>query len=300
MPGAVYGAVTQFGLAAGGAGAPSKKYNFKDCNLVATEKIEDMNGLRGTLSRSVESTRPGVYHVAGTIDLNPTALELADFLPWMLGTNVSGTTYALANLLQTRDVTMDRSNSLFGLSDGKVFTYPNCAIDKWTLKAAEGGIPLDLSLDVVGTTETVGNNGTFPTLTLDTASKPFLFTDLAFTISGTAYSLKDFEATCSWHIDRERFYNSTTLIGTYAMDRSITVKFHCPWAGLEAIYNTGSGGLPMVATFTQGGHVLTMTFASVVFPKMTPVGRGRAEALFPVEGAAMRTGATLELVTVLT
>ena len=297
---AIYGSATQLGIDATSTIGAGKRYNFDECTIGLHESLEDMNGLRGTLERSVEATRPGIQRVGGKITMRPTALELSQLLPWILGTVVSSTTYALSNVVIPKYVKVARDNALYGGTAGKVFGYAGCAVDKAVFRAVQGGIPLSLDMDVIGTTETVGNEGTFDAaLTIDVTTKPWLFTDLALTVNSVALNPKDFELSIDWKIDKERFLNSLTLLAALKTDCDIQLKCHVPFAGAEAVYNAGSGGVSATAVFTNGVDVLTFTMAALTFMREGQQNAGRNETMLPISGKALHSGTTSGLVTTL-
>jgi hypothetical protein len=294
MTAPVYGYQAQLGIDT--ANPVTVRYDFQTENLALDEHFVDTNGLRGTRARSIERIRAGNRYVHGQLHMQPTAVELAGLLPWILYGAPSGSgtvTYPLADAMPTaRYIAVDLGES--------VNTYNGCQVDRCTIRGSQGQ-PMDFMIDVVGIDETVGANGTFPALSLDTTTGPFMFTDLVLSVNSTTYIAKDFELIIDNAIDKERFYNSQTLTAAIAMDRHITLQTHLPAGIAEAVYGVGPGGMPVVATFTGGGtSVLTLTFVKVAFPRKSPTYvAGRNEELLPMMGTAYKSGATLELVTTL-
>ena len=284
-----WGYVGQLGISA--SNPVDARYDFLSENLALSEEFIDTGGIRGTRSHVVERVRAGIRRVAGTITMQPTAVEWAALLPWILGANASGTTYALADALSSRYVTVDRG--------AKVFTYSGCFVDSATIRASQGQ-PVRLTLNIVGSDETVGNAASFPSLTIDTTTNAFMFHDCVISIASVTYSSRDFELTINNHIDRERFFNSQVLsTATQAMDRSISCRFSLPYGDAVAAYNTGSSGVAVTNTFTNGAVSLAFSLVKVCFPRRSPTWPGRAEVMLPLEGMAYRSGSTLELVTTL-
>jgi hypothetical protein len=154
-----WGYVSQLGI--GTTSTVDQRLDYLSESLACQEEFPDTGGLRGTRSHAVERVRAGIRRVAGTITLQPTAVELSYLLPWILGANASGTTYALADALQSRYVSVDRG--------AKVFLYDAVWVDSATFRATQGS-PLSVTLNLVGSDETVNNAGTFPSLTLDTTT----------------------------------------------------------------------------------------------------------------------------------
>lgn len=284
-----WGYVGQLGISA--SNPVDARFDFLNESLACSEEFPDTGGLRGTRSHVVERVRQGIRRVGGGITMQPTAVEWAALLPWIQGANASGTTYALADALQSRYVTVDRG--------AKVFTYSACFVDSATIRASQGQ-PLQLSLNLVGSDETVANSGTFPALTLDTTTNAFMFHDCVISIGGVSYSSRNFEMTINNHVDRERFFNSQVLsTATQAMDRNISVGFSLPYGDATAAYATGASGVAVTATFTNGAVSLAFSLVKVCFPRRSPTWPGRAEVMLPLQGLAYRSSSTLELVTTL-
>lgn len=271
-------------------------FDFQSEQLVCEEEFLDTNGVRGTRSRAVERNRQGNRRIHGPIELQPTTVELSNLLAWCLGGTPSGSptvTYPLGDTLSTRYVTVDRV--------AKVFTYNGVAVDNLTITGSQGQ-PMKFHLDCVGQDETVANAGTFPAgLVLDITTQPFIFTDLVLSVAGTSYNAKEVSIGISNVIDKERFFNSQTLVSAIAHDRHITVSTSLPYGDAVAVYgaSTIAGGVAVVATFTNGTSVLTLTFVKVAFPRHSPHVPGRVEIMLPLTGKALKSGTTLELVTTL-
>lgn len=280
-------------LGKGGIGSASpvtSRFDYRNESLKMREELIDANGVRGTRSRSTERTRPGLRRVAGSISLQPNSLEMAYFLEWVMGGTPSGSpavTYPLADTLPSRFVTFDRV--------AKVFTYAGCKVDVATFRASQGE-PLNLDLQIVGTTETVGNAGTFPALSLDTTTQPFIFSDLALTIgASSSITAKDFELSINNMIDKDRFFTSLDLVSAEALDRAISLKCTLPYGDYTALYNAGGTGVAASATFTNGGSVLTMTMPAVRYMRESPETPGRVEIMLPITGTVLKSGSTAEL-----
>ncbi len=278
----------------------AQRFDFDREQLVCDEEFRDTNGLRGTRSRSQERVRGGLRRIHGPISFIPTTNELALLLPWILGGTPSGSplvTYPLADALSSRYVTVDRSSiSTFG----KVFTYTGCVVSKATFHASQGE-PLSVDLDLVGIDETPANAGTFPVLSLDIATQPMMFYDLALVVNSVTYQCHDFQLVVDNTVETERFFNSQTLTANYAKDRHITLHHELPYGDATAAYNLGVAGVAATATFTEPNatSVLTFTMSNVKYPRHSPRHNGREEIMLPMEGTAYKNSTTLELVTTL-
>lgn len=289
---ATYGFQGQLGIDA--SNPVTLRMDFDSETIALNEEFKDINGLRGTRARAVERLRAGNRHVAGQIRMQPTALELSNLLQWIFGGAPSGSgtvTYPLADALVSRYVTVDRGS--------KVFTYNNVVVNRATIRGTQGE-PLDLTLDVVGFDETLGNSGSFPVLTLDTTTAPFMFTDLALSINSVTVNCPSVEIVIDNAVDTNRFFNTQIATALIATDRHITLNTQLPYGDQSALYATGVGGVAVTATFTGAGtQVLVLTLVKVAFPRKSPTVPGRQEVMLPLQGIAYKSGSTLELVTTL-
>ena len=157
------------------------RYDFISESLVLDENFIDTDGLRGTRSRYIQNLRQGNRHVHGQIKMQPTALELSTLLPTLLqgtSTTVSGLqTIPLQDAVTAGGfwVVVDRIS--------EIFNYSGCQPDKITV-TGRSGEPLELTVDIVGVDEILSASGSFPSLSIDVTTVPFIFTDLV--LSSTA------------------------------------------------------------------------------------------------------------------
>lgn len=275
----------------------TKRFDFQSDTLAMNEEVINANGVRGTTSHSVERIRAGLRRIAGAIVFKPTSQELANLLPWITGGTVTGTTtktYPLADALAEYYVTSDRVM--------KVYTYAGCKPDVTIIRGRRGEA-IEMELQLVGRTETVANAGTFPAITIDTTTYPFVFADLSVSVGGTAGILaREVTITVNRFIDKDRFFaGSNDLTSAETVNREIMVEMVVSYGDHATIYGTGlaTSGLAVVCTFTNGSAVWTMTFAAVIFPRETPPVEGRTEEFLTIRGQAFQVGSTLEMVTTL-
>lgn len=286
----VYGFQAQLGIDT--VSSVTHRFDFQSSTVGLDEEMKDLNGLRGTRSRSGERVVAGVRKVDGQIKVIPTANELALLLPWITGGTPSGSptvTYPLGETVPTRYMVIDKV--------AKVMTNSGCCVDRWTARGSSGEA-LEMDLDIVGQDESVGNSGTFPSLSLDVANAPWMFYEAAISVNSTQYLSKDFTLSVDNALDKERFWNSQTLTAIVATDRHVRCNLMLAAGDAMAVYGLGAAGCPVVVTFTNGGAVLTLSMARVVFPRK-PIQVSRPEIMIPMEGIAYKSGATLELVTTL-
>lgn len=286
---AAIGELTKLGFSALNSASPiTTRIDYQSESLAAREEFLNTNGLRGTRSHDIERVRQGVRRIGGTLNLQPTAVELAGLLQWILGGAPSGTTYPLADTLPFRTVAIDRN--------GGYFEYTGCKVARATFRASQGE-PLNLALDLVGQDEST--SGSFPVLSIDTTTGPFIFTDCVLSVNAVTAAAREFELTIDNRIDADRFFNSQTLTAVNPIDREIMFRTRVPYGDYTTLYNTGVGGVAVAATFTNAATSLAFSMAKVPLPRQSPTVPGREEVMLDLAGRAYRSGATLELVTVL-
>lgn len=279
-------------LAKMGMGATSpvtQAIEFLNENLQKRGQIIETAGIRGTRSHPKERTREGTYTVDGQITLNPCPDELDFLLPYIVGGSESADDFPLAETLPEMYVTVDRI--------AKVFTYAGCKVNRATFRGREGQL-LELSLELMGKTETEGNSGTFPALTLTTAA-PYIFHDAVMTIEATAYSIFDWELTIDNKLNGQRFTNSQSRTDIPAMDREVMVTVTVPYTSTEAALHDKSShktGVAATCVFTNGGKSLTFTTPALQKAAESPTVPGRDQEIkLRLQFTARSSSGTAEL-----
>lgn len=274
------------------------RYDFHPSSIIGRkDEFINANGLRGVLDDSIERSLPGIYRVNGQFKMFPTPTELTTLLPIVFGTAVATITYALAEAGTGYTIVVDRGDG----TNGKVHTYAasKCGRSRWYASGPNSALGVDT--DWFGTTESEGNAGTFSSTSIDVATKPWVFTQLALTVDGTTVTPASFEFTVDQNMDSDRFFNSQTLsTGANWTDRKISLQIMLPYGDFPAIYTSSmlNTGVPVVATFTNGVYILTFTFVKVAFPKSAPeIDSVSGELMLPLRGMAMKSSTTLPLVT---
>lgn len=265
------------------------RFDFQSEDVVCNEGFIDTDGMRGTRARDISRQRQGNRRIGGPLRFQPTTQELAYLLPWCFGGTPVGSSYPLADSVQTRYVVVDRV--------AQRWTYNGCVVDKVTFHGRQAQ-PLEVTIDVIGIDEAVSGTA-FPTLTLDTTTPPLIFTDLVLVMNSTTSLCREFTLVIDNDIDKERFFNSQVLTSGYPKDRHVTITHPLPYGDNTAQYNTGVAGVAVTATFTDGGHILTFSMPAVTYPRHSPNVAGREEIMLPLRGTAFKSSGTLELVTTL-
>lgn len=256
--------------------------------LQAKRSRVETNGLRGTRQRIHETTGDGPITVSGDVEIIPTNTVLGIILPWIMGGARTGAsqpyTYPYAETLPTFYVTSDRK--------AKVFTYTGCKINKAVFSFQQSG-QLKLVLSIVGQTETVGNSGTFPSLTMPT-DPPFMWSGAVYTFNSIARSVKDSQITIDNGLITDRFNNSQTLTQIPEGDSRILVACTNPFTSEETdLYNVALGSdAAGTITATDGTHTLTFSFAKLDWPAETPTIDGRQEIMTKLNFTSRKASTT--------
>ncbi len=251
-----------------------------------TRPILYNGGMVGSRSQPAERTREGQRQVAGSISCTPSPVELDGLLEYIVGGSESADVFPLAETVSAFYFTADRH--------AKVFTYSGCKVNRATFSASRGGF-LQLDLDILGIDETVGNSGTFPAISLDVASQPYVMTDGALTVGGTTYTFDQFSITIDNQLEVQHF-NSLTPTRISATGREVSWNVVTPYGDATAAYGTAVGGVAFVATFTNGNRSISFSSNKVQVQKESPVPGGRGEIFLSLAGVARKDGSTAELV----
>lgn len=258
-------------------------------NLKAERERVQVDGGRGTRQHLHETTGDGLIRVGGDVAIVPNYTVLSAILPYILGGTATGTspkTYPLAETLPNFYVTADRG--------AKVLTYAGCVVNKAVFRF-EQGEQLKLILSLAGQTETVGNAGTFPAITIPD-DPPFMWSGAVYTFNDTARSVKDSVITIDNHLIVDRFFNNQTATQFPTTELDIGVEATSPFTADEVdLYGVDlAADLGGTITATDGTHTLTFTFARLDWASKTPVVPSRAEIVTPLEFKARKyqTGPT--------
>jgi hypothetical protein len=172
-----------------------------------------------------------------------------------------------------------------------VFTYTGCKVDQWSFSSSPNQA-LRLAMQIEALSETVGNSGTFPSLTYDTGA-PFVHHDTsgAVSIGGTAYECASIQITGSNALKKDRFVNSQTRTELPETDREIRLSLLVPYTSdTVSLYNGGTSGVDVVITYTNGGLSVAFTFGKVIFPAAkSPVASNKNdEIMLRLDGEALK------------
>lgn len=271
----------------------SEPFEFVSESLRQTIERSESEGIRGTRSRHGERVTQGLKRVGGSITLNPSPTELDKILPRILGAAESSDSFALDETLPEFLVCIDRIV--------KVHTYSGCKVSRATF-AGSAGQKMTLTLDIVGKSESEGNAGTFPSITID-AEECYMVFQAVLTLDSTAREFESFSLVIDNMLDT-KFRNSQTATDISPSDRMVELTLTTPYTSAEsALYSTPAAGSVRLTgisgslVFTSGSNSLTFTLNSLKPQSQTPVVNARTgEVELQLVYRAYKTGSTNELV----
>lgn len=263
---------------------------FVSHDIKEARPLVDDDGLTGTRTRGVERVVQGNFAVAGSIVMQPTEVEWAAILPFVMGNSALLLTDAMTDVTVVVD-TKTKSYSYLG-------RFNTCKI------TGEKGKKLWVTLGFIGYTCTPGAGGVITTA-VDKTTGPLMFygAGSGITIVSTTYVIDKFELDIDNHII-PTYMSGQSATDLEPQDRTITLgiqtKFNAAELALSALAIAGPVfGTPMTSTiaFTNGTNTLSLAFAAVVPVSETVVVPGRAPLRLPLNFSCYGASTTKELVT---
>ncbi|QDT94748.1 phage tail tube protein [Gimesia aquarii] len=259
-------------------------------SLKETAEIIQTSGLTGTVEQNKERTREGLKRISGSVKLACSRLMLDTLLPYICGTAEAANVFILADTIPEFYLMIDRG--------AKVFTYSGCRIAKATFSGTKGDF-LFLDLEIEAETETVGNAGTYPALTVPT-EKPYLFADGILTLQGSTRVFENFSLTIENQLNTELFGNNLTRYDIPLVNRVITLATDHPWdtdnTDLIKQDLNGAAGTLVFTNSTVVTDVLTFAMAAIQYANVSPTLPGKDVVNLPLEGMVKSSGTTKPLI----
>lgn len=246
--------------------------------------ILSTSGIRGSRQEDVNRTRNGGYAVSGSLTMPVSPVMLDYWLPLILGGNESTDVFDLAETLPQAYLMMDYGT--------KVFTWSGVAVNKASFKVSQAKI-LMVTLDIEAETESVGNSGTFPSLTMPTDS-PYVMSDSVLTLQGSAREHSELEVIIDNMLQTDRFQNSLTRTDFPSNGLMVSVNTNHPYSTSEVdLYAQSLLGAAGNVVFTNAdvaNKVLTMAFGALQVPANAPEIPGKSEIRLPLQMIARKSG----------
>lgn len=299
IPNVTSGYVSRWAVKGGSAprdmSTGSERWHFEKDNVKRNKALLMGHGITGNRSNNLTLSRAGAYLVQGQRSVNPSYAFMAAWLPRILGTAASGTTYAVADTLLAFDSMTDLG--------AKVVRWNDCKVAKATLKFAPG--LLDLQLDIMGLLA-VETGNTFPTVSFGVTAdyQQMAFHDSTFTLaaitSGTT-AVRDGTITIDNHLVADYAANGNDYPSNLR-EEGRTVKLTLA-AGMGAtewdqLYGTETAWDATIATVAPA---LSCSWAlnNLLAPRETPVIDGKGEVKIGLEFTAHEDASRKEIVVTL-
>ena len=260
------GSLAQLGI--GTTNPTAAAFEFVSCSLRKLSTLSGPEGVRGTRSREKYKVRTVNEAVSGSIVMNPTPTELDLLLPWILGGTTSAGVTDVANALSTRYVQVDKVT--------KVATYDEVLVSRAIFSGSQGN-PIQLTLELEGKSETIGNAGSFPSLTLPTDNL-FVFSGVTLTLLSTARQVESFTLTIDNSVTADRWLNNLQRDDMAATDRIVTLDCRIPYTSDNAdLHDIAVAGAAASLAWSDGTTTYTVAAANAKAPADGPEVPGRDE-----------------------
>lgn len=292
MPTGPYGWQAKLGI--GATSTVDKPLRFVNESFQATRLIIPDDEITGSRDADIGQARYGPFSYIGSITLRPTAVEWSYILEWILGGTPVGTSYPIADTIVSRYMSIDRVT--------KVFLYDGVVVGRATINFVAGAKGT-CTLDLFATGETVGNAGTFPSLTLDTTTKAFILQDNVISVNSVAVCTTSITIVIDNLLTPDEFTNCVTGPAEMvpAGPRDIRLSFTPAYDTTHsALYPPTDAGWAVTVVATNGTVSLSFSFVKVVFDRKSPtVPAANQKIRLPLDGKAYKNGSTASIVTVL-
>lgn len=217
------------------------------------------NSIRGTRSKLASRARLGPYVYEGNVHMTISPGILAILLPWMLGADASGTTFALAEGLQAFAMIVNRVT--------QTYEYQDCVVNRWVLhgKAGPVGRPnfLTLSLNLMAKARATGVS--FPSVSLAHTAQygPYVHQDCVLTLESATREVKEFWLMGNNHVEA-RYVNSLSPTALCPSDRTIQLRTIHPYdSGNSGLVDTAVAGAAGTLAITNGAVSTSFAFANL-------------------------------------
>lgn len=259
-------------------------------------KIVHPDVIIGSREEVSERARKTPYFYGGWVVLNLTPGDAATLLPWALGADASGTTFALAETLQTMGVLIDKVTGVHEFYNGVV----NRAIVSGR-QNGPGGRPnwVTFALQIYFRSYLApGASESFPSssYTVTGAYAPLVFEDAVLTLASASREVKSFTLDINNYVS-PRWVNNLEATALCPSRRTINFQAVVPYdSGNSALYDAALAGVSGNLAITNGTVSTTFTFGTLQLDTETPEIRGKQELDLVLSGSIRKTGSTSSLV----
>jgi hypothetical protein len=259
---------------------------YSGSGLGKTGLIIEREGMRGELSHDVDDTRIGPYDVAGTVNVEPSAVELKHYLDLAMG---------------GVGVIAEEATEFVAILDkgGAVYTYAGCKISRLAISGAAGGT-IKAALDIAGKTETEAGS----LAVNETNLAPYILSDLTLSIAGSARKTEEFTLIIDNQIAPRHMFGSAAGGGLTAddlvqQDRIVTLStiHDATAANIAALYDVLAtiAGVAGSLVLNDSVTTTTVTFGKLQAPAEAWGPQGKGPVTFPLNMTARKDGAVKEI-----
>lgn len=233
----------------------------------------------------------------------PLSAGFADFFfPWILGSDESTNTFALAETLQTFGMLVDKVTGVHEFYNGVV----NRAIITGR-QNGPGGPPNWVTCAVqcmFRSYKDPSSAESYPSITLGITGEfaPLVFEDSdsagvsQLVLGGSAREYKSFQLDINNHVE-PRYVNALEPTALCPSRRTITLTTTHPYdSGTSNLYNAAIAGAAGTLTFANSNTSILFTFATLQSDVLTPVVNGKQEIDLQLRMSARRLSSTGSLV----
>jgi hypothetical protein len=266
-------------------------------------KIVHPDVIIGSREEVSERARKAPYFYGGWVVINLTPGDAATVFPWILGADASGTTFALAETLQSMGVLIDKVTGVHEFYNGVI----NRAIISGR-QNGPGGRPnwVTVAMQMYFRSYLApGASESFPSPTFAVTGEyaPMIFEDAdnggtsRLVINGTAREVKEFTLDINNYVS-PRWVNALEPTALCPGRRTINLRTIHPYdSGTSNLYDPGvtlSGTNTL--TFVNGATSVLFTFAGLNVDVETPEIRGKQEIDLVLNSAVRKVSSTSSLV----
>lgn len=234
----------------------------------------------GSRQEASERARFGPSFYGGWVVLSLTPGHAALIFPWLLGADASGTTFALAETLQTMSVLVDKVTG--------VHEFYNGVINRAVIHGKQngpGGPPnwITVALQFIFQNYLApGASESFPSTSFAVTGEyaPLVFEDSVLTLGGSSVEAKEFTIDINNYV-QPRWVNNLEATALCPRRRTVTLTTLHPYdSGTSSLYNLAITGVSSTKTLaiTNGTVSHTFTFGGALqMPVVTPIVTGKEE-----------------------
>jgi hypothetical protein len=262
----------KFGIGDPGTDTPiNYQLALETCDVSHRPQLVAPDEMRGQIAHAREPVTAGLIPCGGSFSLRPRPDDLVKLLPLIFGgTFAAGTLDPGA--LNYFPFGFDRKV--------KVHTYTGCKVGVATF-ASSAGQTLALTCQIEGKTYSIGNAGTFPSLSLSLL-QPYMHHQAVLNLNSvTAIQVNNIQIQVNNGLIADRFMNSQTRVEVPQGDRIITFSCDNPFttADYALFIADGVAGITGSVVYTNATYSLTFSFPCLQYAPEAPAAPARGQEM---------------------